>query len=90
MKYKECRVNIQILLPLTMNPTNFVFHIRARYHLSHLPSWDIIFTLHLPAFLQQYLVCDHTANVDCGVAVSLYSVNDNFGKVEDDTESPAE
>ncbi|XP_063865279.1 uncharacterized protein LOC135103146 [Scylla paramamosain] len=44
-------------------------------------------------FNQQYLVCDYQANVDCGVAASLYTINDNFGKVEeveDDTESPAE
>ncbi|XP_045112967.1 uncharacterized protein LOC123505565 [Portunus trituberculatus] len=44
-------------------------------------------------FNQQYLVCDYQANVDCGVAASLYTINDNFGKVEeveDDTESPVE
>uniref|UniRef100_A0A0P4WT81 Chitin-binding type-2 domain-containing protein n=1 Tax=Scylla olivacea TaxID=85551 RepID=A0A0P4WT81_SCYOL len=44
-------------------------------------------------FNQQYLVCDYQANVDCGVAASLYTINDNFGRVEeveDDTESPAE
>lgn len=37
---------------------------------------------------QQYLVCDHTANVDCSATESLFRVNDEFGKVEEDTESP--
>ncbi|KAK8744231.1 hypothetical protein OTU49_001069 [Cherax quadricarinatus] len=41
-------------------------------------------------FNQEYFVCDYAINVDCSLAASFYSLNDNFGKVEDTTEVLAE
>ncbi|XP_045582934.1 U-scoloptoxin(01)-Cw1a [Procambarus clarkii] len=41
-------------------------------------------------FNQEYFVCDHAINVDCSVATTFYSLNDNFGKVDDTTETATE
>ncbi|XP_050722871.1 U-scoloptoxin(01)-Cw1a-like [Eriocheir sinensis] len=65
--------------------------VEAECEMFHICNNNVKWTFRCPnqtLFNQQYLVCDHTANVDCSAAASLYSVNDDFGKVEDETESP--
>lgn len=39
-------------------------------------------------FNQAYLVCDHPYNVDCSTADGLYSVNDNFFALEEESQLP--
>ncbi|XP_042216151.1 U-scoloptoxin(01)-Cw1a-like [Homarus americanus] len=43
-------------------------------------------------FNQEYFVCDHPINVDCTVADTFYTLNDNFGQVQEEegTEAPVE